>query len=46
MVNIPAIIGCPYGISSASVKLTGPEWLTGTFFLLIVILTKQELTEG
>ena len=46
MVNIPAIIGYPYRISSASVKLTCPERLTGTFFLMIVLLTKRELAEG
>ena len=40
MVNIPAITGSPYGISLALVKLTCPEWLTGTFFLMIVLLTK------
>ena len=46
MVNIPAMIGSPYGISSASVKLTYPEWLMGTFFLMIVLLIKRELAEG
>ena len=40
MVNIPAIIGSPYGISSTSVMLTCLERLTGTFFLMIVLLTK------
>ena len=40
MVNIPAIIGSPYGISSASVKLTYPERLIDTFFLMIVLLTR------
>ena len=46
MVNIPAIIGSPYGISSALVKLTCPERLTDTFLLMIVLLTIQELVEG
>ena len=46
MVNIPTITGSPYGISSASVKLTCPERLIGTFFLIIVLLTKRELDEG
>ena len=41
MVNILAITGSPSGISSASVKLTYPELLTGTFFLMIVLLTKR-----
>ena len=40
MVNIPAITGSPCRISSASVKLTYPERLTGTFFLMIVLVTK------
>ena len=40
MVNILAITGSSYGISSALVKLTYPEWLMGTFFLMIVLLTK------
>ena len=40
MVNIPAITGSFYKISSASVKLTCPEWLTGTFFLMIVRLIR------
>ena len=40
MVNIPAIMGSPYGISSALVKLTCPERLTGTFFMMIFLLTK------
>ena len=46
MVNIPVITGSPYGISLALVKLTYPEWLTSTFFLMIVLLTKRELAEG
>jgi hypothetical protein len=46
MVNIPAIIGSPYGISSALVKLTYPKRLTGTFFLILVLLTRRELAEG
>ena len=46
MVNIPDIIGSPYEISSASVKLTCPEWLMGTFFPMIVLLTKRELAES
>ena len=46
MVNIAAITGSPCGIFSASVKLTYLEWLTGTFFLMTVLLTKQELAEG
>ena len=46
MVNIPAITGSFCKISSASVKLTCLERLMGTFFLIIVLLTKQELTEG
>ena len=46
MVNIPTIMGSPYGISSASMKLTYPDRLTDTFFLMIVLLTKQELVEG
>ena len=45
MVNIPAIIGSFYKISSALVKLTCPERLMGTF-LIIVLLTRQELAEG
>ena len=40
MVNITTITGSPYGISSASMKLTYPERLTGTVFLMIVLLTK------
>ena len=40
MVNILAIMGSPCGIFSALVKLTCLEWLTGTFFLMIVLLTK------
>ena len=40
MVNIPAIMSFPYEISSDLVKLTYPERLTGTFFLMIVLLTK------
>jgi hypothetical protein len=43
MENIPAITGSPCGNSSATVKLTCPERLTGTFFLIIVLLTKREL---
>ena len=46
MINIPAIIGSFYKISSALVKLTCPEWLTDTFFLMIVLLTKRELAKG
>ena len=46
MVNIPAIMGSPCRISSASVKLNYSKWLTGTFFLMIVLLTKQELAKG
>ena len=46
MVNIPAITGSFWKISSASVKLTCPERLTGTFFLIIVLLTRRELAEG
>ena len=40
MVNIPVIIGSPYEISLASVKLTCPERLTGTFFMMMVLLTR------
>ena len=40
MVNTLAIMGSPYGISSALVKLTCPKQLTGTFFLMIVLLTR------
>ena len=40
MVNIPAITGSPYEISSALVKLTYLEQLTSTFFLMIVLLTR------
>ena len=46
MVNIPAIISSFCKISSASVKLTCLEQLTGTFFLIIVLLTRRELAEG
>jgi hypothetical protein len=46
MVNIPAIMGSPCRISLALVKLTYPEQLMGTFFLMIVLLTKRELAEG
>ena len=46
MVNIPAITGSPYRISSTSVKLTYLEWLTGTFFLMTVLLTRRELAKG
>ena len=46
MLNILAITGSFYKISSASVKLTCPEWLTGTFFVIIVLLTRQELAKG
>ena len=46
MVNIPAIIGSFCKISSASVKLTCLERLAGTFFLIIVLLTRRELAEG
>ena len=46
MVNIPTITGSFYKISLASVKLTCPERLTGTFFLIIVLLTRWELPEG
>ena len=46
MVNIPAIISSFCKISLALVKLTCPEWLTGTFFLIIVLLTRRELAEG
>ena len=46
MVNIPAITGSFYRISSALVKLTCPERLTGTFFLIIVRLIRRELAEG
>ena len=46
MVNIPAIIGSFYKISSASVKLTCLEQLTGTLFLIIILLTRRELAEG
>jgi hypothetical protein len=45
MVNILAITGSPCGISLALVKLTYPERLTGTFFLMIVLLTRRELAE-
>ena len=45
MVNISAITGSPCGISSALVKLTYPERLMGTFFLMIVLLTKRELAK-
>ena len=40
MVNIPAITGSSCKISSALVKLTCPEQLTGTFFLIIVLLIR------
>ena len=46
MVNIPAIIGSFCKISSASVKLTYLERLTGTFFLIIILLTRRELAKG
>ena len=46
MVNISAITGSFYKISSASVKLTCLEWLMGTFFLMTVRLIRRELTEG
>ena len=46
MVNILAITCSFYKISSASVKLTCPKRLTGTFFLIIVLLTRWELAEG
>ena len=46
MVNILTIIGSPYEISLALVKLTCPEWLIGTFFLMMVLLTRRELVEG
>ena len=46
MVNIPAITGLFYKISSASVKLTCPERLTSTLFLIIILLTRWELAEG
>ena len=46
MVNILAITGSFYKMSSVSVKLTCPERLTSTFFLIIVLLTKRELAEG
>ena len=46
MVNIPAITGSFYKISSISVKLTCLQWLMSTFFLIIVLLTRQELAEG
>ena len=45
MVNIPAITASFCKIS-ALVNLTYPEQLTGTFFLIIVLLTTWELTEG
>ena len=40
MVNIPTIVGSFYKISSASVRLTCPERLMGTFFLIIILLTR------
>ena len=43
MVNIPAITCSPCGISLASVKLTYPKRLTGTFFLMIVLLTRLKV---
>ena len=46
MVNIPAIIGSFYKIFSASVKLTCLERLMGTFFLIIILLTRRELAKG
>ena len=46
MVNIPAITDTFYRISSASVKLNFPKRLTGTFFLIIICLIRQELAEG
>ena len=46
MVNILAITGSPYRISSALVKLTYLEQFMGTFFLMIVLMTKRELAEG
>jgi hypothetical protein len=46
MVNIATIIGLPYINSLAVVKLTYLERLTGTFFLIIVLLIIRELVEG
>ena len=46
MVNIPVITGSFCKISLALVKLTYPERLIGTFFLIIVLLTRRELAEG
>ena len=46
MINIPAITGSFCKISSALVKLTCLEQLTGTFFLIIVCLIRWELAEG
>ena len=46
IVNIPAITGSFCKISSALVKLTYPERLIGTFFLIIVLLTRRELADG
>ena len=46
MVNIPAITGSFYKISSALVKLTCPERFMGTFFVIIVLLTRRELAKG
>ena len=46
MINKPAITGSFCKISLALVKLTCLERLTGTFFLIIVLLTTWELTEG
>ena len=40
MVNIPAITGSFWKISLALVNLTYLERLTGTFFLIIVLLTR------
>ena len=45
VINIPAIIASFCKIS-ASVKLTCPEQLTGTFFLMIVRLIRRKLVEG
>ena len=46
IVNIPTITSSLCKISLASVKLTCLERLTGTFFLIIVLLTRWELAEG
>ena len=45
MVNILAITCSFYKIFSDLVKLTCLKWLMGTFFLIIVLLTRRELAK-